>query len=77
MLKYSCIALPALNIWNGLRIHFMHFSVVLQGQVDFAETTETENGNGKRTGLEWTGVTKNSVNAFFSVGEKLAYLFIH
>ena len=40
-------------------------------------TTETENGNGKRTGLEWTGLTKNSVNAFFSVGQKLAYLFIH
>ena len=57
MLKYSCIALPALNIWNGLRIHFMHFSVVLQGQVDFAETTETDNGNGKRKRkTDWTGV---------------------
>ena len=52
--------------------------------MDFAETMETENGNGQRkrkteteNGLDWSGVTKNSVNAFFSVEQKLAYLFIH
>ena len=34
--------------------------------------TETENGNGKRTGQEWTGLTQNS--AFISVGQKLSIL---